>query len=86
MRTTLSVEGFPEMVLEKAVDVGLARSKADAVRLGILSLNREYSLVPDIEMAAVERKMRAEIAEMKRTGEKYLSEDEALKKYSKVRP
>ena len=81
MRTTVAFKGVVEMILEKAVEFGLARSKTDALRMGIFSLNKEYNLVKDIEMELVERKLKQEVAEMKRKGINYLSEEEALAKY-----
>ena len=81
MRTTLSFEGLPELILEKAVELGLARSKTDALRMGIFSLNKEYHLVKDIEDAMVARKLEEEEEEMKASGKKSLSEKEALSKY-----
>ncbi|MBW1995469.1 MAG: hypothetical protein JRI77_13630 [Deltaproteobacteria bacterium] len=81
MRTTVALKGTPELILEKAVEFGLARSKTDALRLGIFALNREYKLVKDIEMELVARKIIKEKKEMARKGERYLSEEEALGKY-----
>ena len=81
MRTTLSIKGMSEVVVEKAVEVGLARSKTDAIRLGILSLNKEYHLVKDVEMEMVARKLKQEEAEAKRKGTKFLSKEEAFAKY-----
>ncbi|MFH0818175.1 MAG: hypothetical protein V1909_06115 [Candidatus Micrarchaeota archaeon] len=81
MRTTLEFRGFPEVILEKAVELGLARSKTDALRMGIFSLNKEYGLVKDIEIELVSRKVHEEKEEMKRAGKRYLSEKEALSKY-----
>ncbi len=81
MRTTLAFGGATEVILEKAVELGLARSKTDALRLGALALNREYKLVKDFEMEMVERKILKEKQEMARKGERYLTEKEALAKY-----
>ena len=81
MRTTLAFKGVPEVILEKAVETGLARSKTDALRMGIFALNKEYGLVKDIEMELVARKIRQEKAEIKRKGLKYVSEQEVRKKY-----
>jgi len=83
MRTTLSFRGLPEVILEKAVELGLARSKTDALRQGVFSLNREYGLVKNVEVEMVEQKLRAEEEELKKTGTKYLSEKQALSKYEK---
>ncbi len=81
MRTTLAFGGTAEVILEKAVELGLARSKTDALRMGIFALNREYNLVKDIELELVARKLQAEEEEMRRNGIKYLSKKEALAKY-----
>jgi hypothetical protein len=81
VRTTLAINGAPELILAKAVELGLARSKSDAIRLGIFSLNKEYGIVKDIESELVARKIIKEKAEMKARGERYLTEEEALQPY-----
>ena len=81
LRTTLAFSGATELVLEKAVELGLARSKTDALRMGVFALNREYNLVKDLELELVEKKLKKEEAEMKRKGIKYLSEEKALSRY-----
>ena len=81
MRTTLEFKGATALILEKAVELGLAHSKTEAIRLGVFALNKEYKLVKDLEMELVARKLRQEEAEMKRKGIKYLSEEEALAPY-----
>ena len=81
MRTTLKFEGTTELILEKAVEFGLAGSKTDALRMGVFALNREYNLVKDIETELVSRKILKEKKEMGKKEEKYLSEEEALGKY-----
>jgi hypothetical protein len=81
MRTTLEFKGIPELILEKAVEMGLARSKTDALRMGIFALNKEYHLIKDIELELVGRKLKKEETEMKKNGLKYLSKKEALAKY-----
>ncbi|MBS3058749.1 MAG: hypothetical protein J4478_05105 [Candidatus Diapherotrites archaeon] len=58
VRTTVAFEGVSELILEKAVQLGLARSRTEALRMGIFALNKEYNLVKDIEqelLAARER-------------------------------
>jgi len=81
MRTTLQFKGVPEVILEKAVEVGLARSKTEAIKMGIFALNREYNLVKDLEMELVGRKIEKQEEEIKKKGLKYLSKEEALAKY-----
>jgi len=81
MRATLEFEGTTELILEKAVELGLARSKTDALRMGVFALNREYKLVKDIELELAARKIGKEKKAMDEKGEKYLSEEKALSKY-----
>ena len=81
MRTTLAFKGVAELILEKAVELGLARSKTDALRMGIFALNKEYNLVKDIELELAKRKLKKEEAEMKKKGKKYLSKEKALARY-----
>ena len=81
MRTTLAFDGVTEIILGKAVEVGLARSRTEALRMGIFALNREYSLVKDIGAELAARKMREEENNMKALGEGCVSEKEALHKY-----
>ncbi|PIN98949.1 MAG: hypothetical protein COT90_02070 [Candidatus Diapherotrites archaeon CG10_big_fil_rev_8_21_14_0_10_31_34] len=81
MRTTVEFEGIDELILTKAVELGLARSKTSALRMGVFALNREYKLVKDIELELVERKIMKEKGKMNKKGEKYLSEEKALAEY-----
>jgi hypothetical protein len=81
----LAIKGATELILEKAVEIGLANSKTDALRIGALCMNKEYKLVKDFEMELVARKINKEKEEMARKGQKYLTEKEALAKYAKKR-
>ena len=82
MKTTIELTGFPEQVLQRAVDAGIARSKTDAIRLGVLSLNREYCLMDDAELdeLAVKKMLWME-RENKRLGRKPESLEDFLRKY-----
>ena len=81
MRTTLEFEGAPEIILDKAVELGLARSKTEAIRMGIFALNKEYNLIKDLELELVGRKIEKEKVEMEKKGLKYIDKDTALAKY-----
>ena len=81
MRTTVALRGTPELILEKAIELGLAKSKTDALRMGIFALNKEYNLIKDIELELVARKIKEEEQIMKKKGLKYLSKEKALAKY-----
>ena len=72
---------MPELILQKAVDLGIARSKTDALRMGIFALNKEFNLVKDAEAELAARKLAEEEMEMRRTKTKYLPEERALSKY-----
>ena len=69
------------MILEKAVELGLAKSKTDALRMGLFELNDKYGLIKDVELELVRRKISKEQAEMKAKGQHYLSKEEAFAKY-----
>ena len=77
----MEFEGTTELILKKADELGLARSKTDALRMGVFALNREYKLIKDIELELVSRIIKDEKKTMDEKGEKYLSEKEALDKY-----
>ncbi len=84
MQTLVKLEGVPEEVLEVLVKRGYFKTRTEAIRAGILTLGKEYSLIntpKDLEMELVALKLKKEEEEMKRKGEKFLTEDEALGKY-----
>jgi hypothetical protein len=85
MKTTIEITGFPELVLERAVELGIARSKTDALRIGILELNDKFRLVQSTEDELVARKIQKiedEIASGKRKTE---SLEQVFKKYPHLR-
>lgn len=81
MRTTLAFEGATELILQKAVELGLARSKTDALRLGVFALNREYSIVKNLEGELAARKMIKTSNEIKQGKIKVFTEKQVKKKY-----
>ena len=83
MRTTVQLKGMPDIILKKAVEFGIARSKTDALRMGVFALNKEFNLVKDVEMELVARRIEEQEAEMKRKGLDYIDEETALAKYRK---
>ena len=70
MKTTIEIAGYPEIVLERAVELGIARSKTDAIRLGVLALNQVYHLLDNAEDELVIRKMQRMEAENEAAGRK----------------
>lgn len=81
MKTTIEITGLLEAILEKAVQAGLARSKTDALRIGIIELNHHYNLIEDEEAEAVIRKIQKVQAENRAKGGRLLTHAEVLKKY-----
>ena len=84
MRTTIEIKGFPELVLQKAVDAGIARSKTDAIKQSILLMNDKFKLVDNItelENKRLVKVFKRKEQEMKAKGQKYITNEEVLKKY-----
>ncbi len=51
MHATVKFEGFIDQILDSAVNKGLAKTKVEALRLGVLELNGRYHLVEDAQWA-----------------------------------
>lgn len=45
MYSTLKFEGLIDRILSEAVRQGLAKTKAEALRLGVIELNNKYELI-----------------------------------------
>lgn len=45
MHTLLRFDGIIDSILEQAVRQGLAKTKTEALRLGVLELNNRYALI-----------------------------------------
>ncbi len=88
MNITLKLEGFPEHLIERMMELGLASSKTEAVKLAVLDFNEHHkieSIEQYIEDGMAVKKMKQidkEIKEGKRT---ILSEKDVLKKYPHLR-
>ena len=85
MKTTIEIVGMLEMVLERAVEVGIARSKTDALRIGVLELNHHYHLVEDTEVEKVVSKMIRVERENREKGLKPETLEDVYKKYPHLR-
>jgi len=85
MKTTIAVTGFPDLVLSRAVEAGIARSKTDAIRLGILALNSQYGLVHSAEDELVSAKIQRVLAKNRKLGKKPETDEDVLKKYPHLR-
>jgi Arc/MetJ-type ribon-helix-helix transcriptional regulator len=83
-RTLIDLQGPQELILEKALELGLYKTKAEAVRGAINELGREYKIFKDaqgLEDELVARKMIQIDKEIKQGKRKVFSEDEVKKKY-----
>jgi hypothetical protein len=63
MNISMHFEGYSERIIDAALRQGLAKTKAEALRLGLLELNQRYGLVEtELEL----RELDADIAEFDR--------------------
>ncbi len=82
MRTTINMEGIPAIIIKRAIDCGIAKTKNEAVRLGMLALNKEYNLLEDFsEEEQVAQKIESIKKRMTEKGQKPMSASKALSKY-----
>lgn len=85
MKTTIEFVGYPELILEQAVKAGIARSKTDGIRLGVLALNQVYNLITRNESALVLKKISEMEAKNRAEGKKPETTREVLRKYPHLR-
>ncbi len=60
MNISMHFEGFMEEIIEGLLEKGIAKTKAEALRLGLLELNDKYQLV------GADRELKADILEISR--------------------
>ena len=48
MHSTLKFEGLMDQILSEAVRQGLAKTKVEALRLGVVELNNKYDLIQNM--------------------------------------
>ena len=83
-RTLIDLQGPQELIIEKALELGLYKTKAEAIRGAINDLGREYKIFKDaqgLEDELVARKMKQIDNEIKQGKRKVFSEEEVKKKY-----
>lgn len=84
VETLVKMHGVPEEVLEILLERGYFKTKAEAIRAGVLSLGEKYGIFStpeELERNLVAMRIKEETAEIKAKGKKYLSEKEVKKKY-----
>lgn len=84
METVVRLEGVVENVLERLIEEGYYKTKAEAIRAGILELGREYALIGGREASLVSRRIE-EMEEELKTGKKKLIPVEEVAKKSGVK-
>ncbi|MEM3556173.1 MAG: hypothetical protein QXF56_05625 [Candidatus Micrarchaeia archaeon] len=80
METVVRLEGAVEKVLERLVKEGYYKTKAEAIRAGILELGREYALIGGREASLVSRRIAEMDAEVKAGRKKLIPISEVAKK------
>jgi len=83
-RTLVGLQGPQELILEKVVDLGIFKTKSEAIRSAINDLGKEHNLFKDaqsLEDELVSRKMMRIDNEIKQGKRKVLSEKEVKKQY-----
>ncbi len=84
MNITLKMDGFPEHLINRMIELGLASTKTEAIKLAILDYNEHHkidSLEQYIEDMMAVKKMRQVDKEIEEGKSKVLSEKDVLKKY-----
>jgi hypothetical protein len=87
MNITLKLEGFPEHLIHRMMELGLASSKTEAVKLAVLDYNEHHKIdsveryIEDLMAVKKMQNLDREISEGKR---KTISKKEALGKYAKL--
>ena len=63
MNISMRFEGYSEKIIAEALSKGIAKTKAEALRLGLLELNEKYALIPTGDEA---RELAEDLAEIER--------------------
>lgn len=81
MYITMNFEGYVGQIVERAVKTGIVKTKAEALRLGLLELNDKYHLMPkNID----EIELKEDLAEITRIEKDLKSGKEKLHKVKNV--
>ena len=84
METVVRLEGKVEQLLEELVGEGYYKTKAEAIRAGIIELGREFSLIGGREARMVSMRIR-EMKDDVKSGRKKLVGIEAVAKKAGVK-
>ncbi|MCC7552259.1 hypothetical protein KO317_01170 [Candidatus Micrarchaeota archaeon] len=84
MHITVNFEGYIEDIIENAIQKGLAKTKTEALRLGVLELNDRYGLLKnDTELSMLKKKLET-IDNQINTGRLRDETEEDAKKYPEL--
>ncbi len=86
METLVKMEGMPVKIMDELIKKGYFKTRTEAFRAGIMELGKGFGIMKiskELEMELVALKLKQEEDEMKRSGERYLTEEEAMRKYRK---
>lgn len=84
MNTLINIDGVPEAVLTSLLNKGYFKTKAEAIRAGILTLGEKHKILEEMrekELESVALKILREEAKMKAGGKKFETLEEVKKKY-----
>ena len=82
--TLLRLKPAQELILDKLLEVGIFKTRSEAIRAGILGLGKEYGVfksVKELEDALVANKMQKISGEIKQGKRKLFSRGQVKKKY-----
>jgi len=82
MNLSMHFEGYVEKIIDQALARGIVKTKAEALRLGLLELNQKYGLVPLGREAA---ELRADLADIDRIEKEIRSGKQKLRKVKSVK-
>ena len=83
-RTLVGLQGPQELILEKVVQLGIYKTKSEAIRSAVNEMGKEHKLFKDakaLEDELVARKMMHIDTEIKQGKRKVISEKEVKKQY-----
>ncbi len=76
MNMNIKLAGIPERIIEGAIHAGLAKTKTDAITLGLLELENRYKLIEQLEDEEDVREVRRIEREIKQGKQKLHSQKE----------
>lgn len=77
----MNFEGYIENIIDAALKQGIAKTKAEALRLGLLELNDKYGLV---QTEAEQRELEMDLAEIDRMEKRIASGKTKLHRAKKI--